>query len=165
MKRYILAIALFTGSYSLSAQKDSVQAPYLRFPNFPPAKLVLPDKSEFSKDDLDKKSPVMLLLFSPQCEHCQYETEELIKNIEKFRKTQIVMATVMPFDSMLAFRDKYGLAKYGNIILGYDKHYFLPTFYNIRNLPFHAFYNRKKQLISAFEGTISVEKVLEELKK
>jgi hypothetical protein len=35
----------------------------------------------------------------------------------------------------------------------------------IHNLPFHAFYNKKKELISAFEGSMSVEKILVELEK
>ena len=49
------------------------------------------------------------MMFNPQCEHCQHETEELIKNIDKFKNIQIVMATSMPFDSMLVFRERYQL--------------------------------------------------------
>lgn len=103
----------------------------------------------------------MLMLFSPQCEHCQHETEELIKNIDRFKKIQVVMATMMPFDSMMVFREKYGLAKYSNIIVGHDKGFFLPPFYNVRSLPFLAFYNRKKELISVFEGNMPMNQVLE----
>ncbi|HEX7844912.1 MAG TPA: redoxin domain-containing protein [Chitinophagaceae bacterium] len=165
MKQIILYFLLLSGFQSLFGQKDSVQAPYQRFPSFPPVELTLADGNKFHKDDLAKKTPVMLMLFSPDCEHCQHETEELIKNIDKFKKIQVVMATQLPFESMLAFREKYGLAKYSNITVGHDKQYFLPVFYNIRNLPFHAFYDRKKELISAFEGSMTIEKVLAELTK
>lgn len=102
----------------------------------------------------------MLMLFNPQCEHCQHETEEIIKNIDKFKDIQIVMSTSMPFDSMKAFREKYKLAQYDNIIVAQDTHYFLPSFYMIRNMPFLAFYNKKKELISIFEGALPVDRVL-----
>jgi thioredoxin-related protein len=149
-----------------AAQQPPGEAPYRRFPVYPPVKLLLPDSSTYySKADLPKKSPVLLVLFNPQCSHCQQETEEIIRHIDLFKDVQIVMATSMPFDSMLAFRDKYRLPDYKNIVVGQDTHYFLPTFYNIRNLPFLAFYNRKKELIDVFEGTMPPEKIIGIIRK
>jgi thioredoxin-related protein len=49
--------------------------------------------------------------------------------------------------------------------MGRDAHFMLPVFYNIRSFPFLAFYNKKQELISVFEGSMPIEKVLEELKK
>lgn len=147
-------------------QNDSTKAPYLRFPSFPPVKLLMPDSaSYFTKNDLSKKSAVMLMLFNPQCDHCQHKTEEIIKNIDRFKNIQIVMATSMPFKTMKEFMEKYKLAAYKNITVAQDTHYFLPSYYMIKNLPFLAFYNKKKELISVFEGAMPIEKALEELKK
>ena len=75
------------------------------------------------------------------------------------------MATMMPFDSMMSFRDKYKLADHENIIVGQDIHYFLPTFYMINSLPFLAFYDKKGRLISVFEGTMPIGKAAAELEK
>jgi len=71
----------------------------------------------------------------------------------------------MPFDTMMTFRARYQLEKYRNIIVGQDTHYFLPSFFMISNLPFLACYNRKKELITVFEGSVPVEKLLQELEK
>ena len=149
------------------AQTDSVpQAPYKRFPTPPPFKLLLTDSSTyFTKEGLAKKKAVMIMLFSPDCEHCQHETEELIKHIDEFKKVQVVMATTLPFDKMIDYYSKYDLKRFDNIVMGKDISYFLPVFYNIRNLPFFAFYNKKKELISVFEGALTIEKIIEELKK
>lgn len=148
------------------AQQDTVPPPYKKFPAFPPVKLLKTDSaSYFTKEDLHKKSAVLLMLFNPTCDHCKHETEEILQRINDFKDIQIVMATAMPHDSMTAFVKKYELAKYDNIVVGQDVHYFLPTFYKISHLPFLAFYDRKKQLISVFEGALPVNKVLEELKK
>jgi thioredoxin-related protein len=150
----LLAVTLFS-------QTDSTSSPYKRFPSFPPVRLLKTDSSSFfTKNDLDKKASVLLILFNPQCEHCQLETAAIIKHIDKFRHIQIVMATYAPFDSMMAFRERYQLANYKNIVVAQDTHYFLTSFFTIYSLPFLAFYNRKKELITVFEGSMPVEKVL-----
>ncbi len=107
----------------------------------------------------------MLMVFSPMCEHCKQETEEMIKNIDKFGKSVIVMATMMPYDSMMSFREKYKLADHDNIIVGQDSQYFLPVYYMISSLPFLAFYDKKGKLISVFEGSMPIEKAAAELQK
>ncbi len=166
MKKSVLLLIGFIFTTSIIAQTDSLAAPYKRFPSFPPAKLLLPDSvSFFTKADLPKKMPVMLMVFSPDCEHCQHETEELINNIDKFKNILIVMTTTMPFDSMLAYREKYHLERYKNIIVAQDTDYFLFTFYQVHNLPFLAFYDKKKELISVFEGGLSMKLVLKEFEK
>jgi hypothetical protein len=154
MKKIILlALPLFF-AVTVFSQNDSLQPPYKRFPSFPPVKLLLPDSVHFfTKKDLDKDKAVMLMIFNPQCDHCQHETEELVKHIDAFKDIQIVMTTSMPFDSMLHFRERYQLALYKNIIVAQDTHYFLPTYYMLHNLPYLAFYNKKKELISVFEGS------------
>jgi len=166
MKKHFLLFIVILISIAGYSQTDSLQPPYKRFPSFPPVNLLLPDSSTlFTKKDLSKKSAALLLIFNPECEHCQHETEELVKHMDEFKKVQIIMATQMPFGSMMAFREKYGLAQFDNIIVGQDIHYFLPGFYKISNLPFLAFYNKNKELISVFEGSMPIEKALKELEK
>ena len=158
----IISLVLFTDVYS---QVDTIQPPFKKFPVFPPVKLMLPGKETFTKNDLPKKKPVMLMVFSPMCEHCKQETEELIKNIDLFSKSVIVMATMMPYDSMMSFREKYKLDQFENIIVGQDMQYFLTSFYMISNLPFLAFYDKKGRLISSFEGSLPLVKAADELQK
>lgn len=159
----IIAILLAIGS---QAQVDSIQPPYKKFPNFPPVKLLLVDSTTSTiKEELPNKKAVMLMLFSPDCDHCQHETEEIVKNIDRFEKITIVMATMRPYAEMMAFREKYGLAQYKNIIMGQDTQFFLLPFYNVKNLPFLAFYDKKGELISVFAGSMPIEKVLKELEK
>ncbi len=162
MKRYLLFIgALILAQVGFSQTDSTRKPPYLQFPTYPPVKLLMADSSTlFTKADLPKKSAVILMLFNPQCEHCQHETEQIVAHIDEFKKIQIVMTTFMPFDSMMAFSKKYGLAKYKNITVAQDTHYFLPTYFMLSNLPFLAFYNKDKELISVHEGSMPIESVL-----
>ncbi len=168
MKKLLLFSLLATGFLAASAQNidNSNLPPYKRFPGFPPVKLLKLDSTNyFSKEDLPKNRPVLLMIFNPECEHCKHETEQLIANIDKFRKIQVVMATTMPFEMMRDFVSHYGLDKYKNITVGQDTHFFLPPFFKISSLPFLAFYDKDKQLLSTFEGSLPIDKVLETFEK
>lgn len=103
------------------------------------------------------------MVFNPQCDHCQHETEELIRNMDKLKNVQIVMATSSPFEDMKGFIEKYKLAQYKNLVVTQDTHFFLLSFYMLHNLPFHAFYNKKKELLGVFEGSMTMEKILKTL--
>lgn len=166
MKKIFIILISLSVSTAVIAQSDTIQPPYKKSPNLPAIHLLLPDStSYFTNANLEKKKPVMLMLFNPQCSHCQHETEELIKNIDKFKHIQIIMATSMVFDSMMTFREKYKLADYKNIVVAQDIHYSLISFFMIHSLPFLAFYDKKKELISVFEGGLQMEKILKEFDK
>ena len=108
-------------SSSYSQQENVTLPPYKRFPTVPPLKLLLLDStSYFTKNDLKKNKPVLIIVFNPDCEHCKHETEELIKNIDSLKNVQIVMATMMPFDLMKSFYEKYDLQRFKNITVGKD---------------------------------------------
>ncbi|HMR92803.1 MAG TPA: redoxin domain-containing protein [Chitinophagaceae bacterium] len=139
---------------------------YKRFPTTPPLQLLLTDSATwFTKKDIAAKKPVFIMLFSPDCDHCQHETEEIIKRIDDLKKIQIIMSTTQPFEKMKSFYEHYGLSRFSNITVGKDVNYTLPVFYDVRTLPFLAFYNKKQELITVFEGTMPVDKVLETLNK
>ncbi|HEY0434101.1 MAG TPA: thioredoxin, partial [Chitinophagaceae bacterium] len=61
------------------------------------------------------------------------------------------------FDAMKEFYDKYDLKKYSNIHVGQDVKYTLPSFYQIRFLPYLAMYDRKGILLTTFEGAMKME--------
>ncbi|MBS1633901.1 MAG: redoxin domain-containing protein, partial [Bacteroidetes bacterium] len=141
---------------------DSTQLPaYKRFPTLPPVKLLLADSiSHFGKENFNKKSPVLIIIFNPDCEHCQKETEELLDSMNHFKNIQIVMATMMPFDKMNEFIKKYKLDNFKNIVVGQDNQYFLPVFYMVSNLPYLALYNKMGELITTYEGAVPIHTVI-----
>jgi thioredoxin-related protein len=104
------------------------------------------------------------MLFSPTCEHCQHETEDIIKHIEGFKKIQIVMATPMPFYQMKEFYAKYQLSRFDNIRVGQDFKFFLPSFFRVHNLPYLAMYDKSGNLLKTVEGNMKVEELLEVFK-
>jgi thiol-disulfide isomerase/thioredoxin len=143
-------------------QADSVTlAPYQRFPTVPPFKLLRIDSSSFfAKNDLKKNKPVLIILFNPDCEHCKHETEEIIKNIDRFKNVQIIMSTNMPLSMMKDFYEKYDLEKFENITVGRDFQYILPSFYQIKFLPYLAMYDKKGNLLTTFQGSMTIDDLI-----
>ncbi|MBD0285310.1 MAG: redoxin domain-containing protein, partial [Flavisolibacter sp.] len=127
----------------------------------PPMQLLLSDSATlFTKANLSKNKPVLLMLFSPECSHCQHTAEELQQYKEELKDIEIVMATMHSISQMNQFIQSYRLNELSNVVVGKDIYYILPPFYNIRNLPFMAFYDRKGKLISVFEGSLPMQKVV-----
>ena len=146
-------------------QEDLELPPYKRFPTVPPLKLLLLDStSYFTKENLKKNKPVLIIVFNPDCEHCKHETEEIIKNIDSLKNIQIIMATMMPFDLMKSFYEKYDLQRFQNITVGKDVQYTLPSFYQMHFMPYLAMYNKKGNLLATFEGSMKIEDLIHTFK-
>jgi thioredoxin-related protein len=70
------------------------------------------------------------------------------------------MVSTYPFYRIKEFADAYGLSGLQNVVLAKDPSYFLMTFYNIRNFPYMALYDKKGKLIETVEGLQPMEKIL-----
>jgi thiol-disulfide isomerase/thioredoxin len=154
----VVVLGLFT---PLVAQ----QAPYLAKPFVPDFYILGTDSSTiFNKSTIKKGKPVMIILFSPDCEHCQKQTASITKNIKAFEGVEVVMATYQPVFKAKAFASQYKLGTYPNFYVGRDVMYFFGPFYQLKSAPFIAIYNKEQKLIKAFDGGAPVEKLLETLK-
>ncbi|MBD0376629.1 MAG: redoxin domain-containing protein [Flavisolibacter sp.] len=159
--KFILTILFCWGTLSAFSQIDTARPPYQRYPTLPPMQLLLSDSATlFTKANLSKNKPVLLMLFSPECSHCQHTAEELQQYKEELKNIEIVMATMHSVTQMNQFIQTYRLNELPNVVVGKDIYYILPPFYNIRNLPFMAFYDKKGKLISVFEGSLPMQKVV-----
>lgn len=161
MKRLISLIVLLFAAACSHAQTDSTLL-YLRFPTVPPFTITkVTDSIRFTKADLSRKKATIIIIFSPDCEHCQHETKELTANIKLFKKAQIIMASPLEHQYLKKFYDDYNIASCPNIIMGRDPGYFFGTFYRIRSFPAIFVYNKKGNFVKEFDGSVPVKKIAE----
>jgi thioredoxin-related protein len=141
------------------AQGDST-AIYLRFPAVPPFSITkVADSTAFTKADLAKRKPTLIFIFSPDCDHCQDKTRELIANINLFKKAQIIMASPLEHHLLKKFYEEYKIADHPNIIMGRDPSYFFGTFYKVKSFPAIFLYDKKGNFVKAFDGTVPVQEI------
>jgi len=162
-KLLLLPIVLFF-CVAAFAQEDSTAPVYERFPTIPQFTLYkAPDSTVFTRQDLQKRKPVVFMIFSPDCEHCQHETEMLLADINKFKNAQILMVTYLPYQDMIAFYKNYKIANYPEITMARDTKYYLPQFFKVRNLPSIFVYDKKGNFKKSFEGSINPDLISDEL--
>ncbi len=160
MRRFLLLLLSFSVASAVIAQNEDNLPLYLQFPFVPSFTMVkAPDSTKFTNNDLKKKSPVIIMLFSPDCEHCQHETRELIRHMDLFKKVQIVMYSPLDYKYVKKFYADFGLAKYKNLTVGRDGTYLLGTFYRIHSFPGIFLYDKKKKFVQFFDGSVPVEKI------
>ena len=165
MKKLMLIILYGFCCLDGFSQTTAIAEPaYKRIPTIPPFTLALvPDSVSFSKENLKKKRAVIVMIFSPDCDHCVHATEDLIKNINLFRKVDIVMVTSLSFASEQKFYTDLHIAAHKNIHVGFDRERFLSSFYEVRNFPSIYLYDKKGNFKEAFEGSVSFEKIAKSL--
>ena len=164
MKKIFFLPLLFFICATAFSQADSTQPVYLRFPVIPQFTVYkAPDSTAFSRDELKKKKPVVFMIFSPDCEHCQHETEQLLANIDKFKNAQILMITYLPYNEMIDFYKNYKIANYPEITMARDTKFFFPVFFKVRNLPSVFLYDKKGDFKKAFEGSVKIDSITTEL--
>jgi thiol-disulfide isomerase/thioredoxin len=163
MKRLLFFILFIAIKQCSFCQADTTPI-YIRYPNLPEFTITkASDSSAFNRESLKRKKETVFIIFSPDCEFCQRETKALIENIDKFHNVQIVMATVLPFNQMLEYYNDFKLANYPIITMGRDGQYFFHTFFNVKYLPAIFIYDKKGRFKKAFEGSVKIENILDEL--
>lgn len=152
-------------SKTTKADKAEVKFPaYVENPAIPKFNIIAaPDSTAFTEKDLKKDTPLLMMIFSPECGHCQQEAKLIGENIEHFKNAQILMVTWMPYSTLDKFGKYYGTNRYSNITLAQDPTDFLYGFYDVHRYPKLIVYNKDGQYVSDYDGNIVLEDVWKDL--
>jgi cytochrome oxidase Cu insertion factor (SCO1/SenC/PrrC family) len=162
MKNWLLACLAFL-FFSPSFSQAELP-PYKQKNKIPDFEIETVNKGVFTSSKLKKNVPVLIMFFSPGCDHCIHQFEDMKKRMNQLKKYQIVMATFQPIEELAEFDKKYQISRYPNIVTGRDTKYFFPPFYEISNFPYMAFYDKNGKLITTYEGNLSVDNMLKKFK-
>ena len=139
-----------------------MQLPYMSDKTLPSFNLLLLDSTTiFNTKDIPAGKPVVLMYFSPDCEHCQHQTEAILKDMDSLRNVRFVLLTSLPFDKMRNFYAYYKLGDYKNITLGRDYEFFFSRHYGSQYVPYLAIYDRHKKLVKVFDGGTKVSTLIQ----
>lgn len=98
--------------------------------------------------ELEKGRQVILIYFSPSCDHCTEFTSAMLRRIGELKDRQIVMVTHMPLKDVKAFYTQYKLASYPNIKVGTEGFTFIVrNYYQLQQFPFIVEYDKQGRLV------------------
>lgn len=150
---------VYTGFSQSNASANETPA-YISNPTIPEFTVyTAPDSTTLTKADLHKGKPTLLMIFSPDCGHCQHVATEIIKNISHFGKTQILMFTWLPYSDMMAFYKTYKIADYPQITMAWDSKYFFLPYYHVTSYPKLIIYDKRGKYVKEFQGNMQIENV------
>jgi hypothetical protein len=155
-------------SCSLTAQvKPPVQqqtnfdqtAPYLKDLTLPSFSIV---SAVDGKEITDKNIPsnykyTCILIFSPDCSHCEHEAGELNKYAAKLNNVFFIWDSYRDMDQIKKFAVKFNLTDKANVVIGRDPAFTIPTFFRPKMTPFVALYKNKKFLKVWEQGVDPIE--------
>ncbi|RPD40814.1 hypothetical protein EG028_12345 [Chitinophaga barathri] len=137
--------------------------PFKQYSIISPLPMLLYSGQSFTKNDLPKNKPVLVFVFSVECDHCAHMTQDILKNIDKFGKTTLLMVTPFRLDRMKTWYDEYHIGKYPNIIMAAEPTRQILAYYDLKNFPGCYTYNKKHKFQAGYEGTVKLDTLLKHL--
>lgn len=165
VKKISLLTAFICVLITANAQIDSSAKNFAKYATVPTFNVyTVPDSSGFSNKKLDKSKSLVIMFFSPDCEHCQKETKELMAYKNELKNIQILMVSPSSYPAIKQFYEDYGMAAMPNIKLGQDVNYTLGSIYQIRTFPSMYVYDHNGKLVKAFVGNVDAPAIINAVK-
>jgi len=155
----VFILSLFASMTLMAQGNIDPNAPFLKDKNIPKFTLNLTTGKSFSNTQIPKSKYTCIIIFSPDCSHCQDEATELTKNADKFKSVFFIWNSYKEMADIKAFATKYGLDKQSNVIVGRDPEFSIPVFFRPRMTPFVALY-ANGQLLKVYEQGVKVPELL-----
>ena len=132
----------------------------------PPFSAMQANGKVFKAQDLPLGKPIIIIYFSPDCDHCEKLTQDILKNENDLKNASIAMITFLPVQKVANFVNKYSLSKHPNIYVATEGYsFFLKNYYRITEMPFMALYTKNGDLIKTYTREIPVKNLIVQLKK
>jgi thiol-disulfide isomerase/thioredoxin len=164
LKKILFFLLFVINTAELFAQTDTTNNYVNHFTTLPAFNIVsIPDSTAFTNEKLKKNAPLVIMFFSPDCDHCQNETKELLAYKKELKDIPILMISVAPYQEIKAFYELFNLSAISNVKLGQDVHFKLGSIYKLRTYPSIFIYDRKGILAKAFVGNIGIPAILDAL--
>jgi peroxiredoxin len=110
----------------------------------------------------DFKGKNVLVLFQPDCDHCQHEAQDMEKQLAAFKEYKIYWVSSVPMPEIQKFATTYKLAGKDNIVFGTTKAENILNNYGPIPAPSIYIYN-DQTLKQSFEGQTDVQQIIESL--
>ena len=102
----------------------------------------------------------ILVFFSPDCDHCQREAQDIQSKIAAFKKYNLYfIAPGLPADIQL-FAETYHLTGYENVIFTQADVQDVMRIFGPMSTPSFFIYSNEKRLVKKFDGETKVEEIL-----
>jgi peroxiredoxin len=105
----------------------------------------------------------VLILFQPDCDHCQHEARKIGENITAFRDHAVYFVSASSMDEIKAFANDYKLAGIPNVIFGQTTTTSVLDNFGPIQAPSIYIYSQSGKLTKRFNGQTDIGEILKYL--
>jgi len=107
-----------------------------------------------------KTGPILIVHFHPECEHCQYEISEILKNKIASSFDRVFLISSANSDSIKFFLKLLNYTSSPNVTPLLDTGYHFEDIFGSGIIPSSYIYNRKLNLVKVLHGEVKTETIL-----
>ena len=112
-----------------------------------------------------QNKPVVLIYFSPDCEHCTTLLKNVFRDIDQFKKATLLLVSFLPIADVAAFAKKYNTNQYKNMIVGVEEPaLFLKNLHHLNSTPFTELFDRDGRSVVSYKDETPVKDLIVHLK-
>ena len=150
-----VAVFLFIISFDASAQQGKL----------PPFRIMQSNGTIFKAEQLPFEKPILIIYFSPDCDHCETFMKEFFKRAADFTKASVVMVTYLPVAEVTKFIAEFNISHYSNIYVGTEgSSFFLKNYYKLLDMPFAALYDKNGNIMASYRSNIPLNELALKIK-
>ncbi|MCY7422761.1 MAG: thioredoxin family protein [Chitinophagaceae bacterium] len=132
----------------------------------PAFKIMQTNGAYLQNKDLPRNKPVVIIYFSPNCDHCILLMDQLFPRLNEFKKASVLFVTFVDPRELIPFEKKYNTLAQPNIFVGSEGlAYTVKNFYRLEKTPFTAVYNKQGKLLASYKKDTPVNDVIDILKR
>ena len=167
MKKSILLLVVLLALLISCKTKPKEEEPVVQqskpqvYNDFPDMSITLLNSTKLEAKELPGKT--ILILFFPDCDHCQRESKAIQAKIDAFKDYTLYFLSTTPVEEIQDFANEYKLDSIANVKFGQiapDK-----VFVNFGSIPTPSLYiySAKRKLKKQFNGETTVEQIISAL--
>ncbi len=165
MKKFFFVVLLsLIGTLSYTQEVGADMPPFLKTKKLPEFTILQTDSTWFTKQQLPASDFTIIVYFSPDCGHCQYEAKEMMSVMDSLKNSFILWVSYRDMADIKGFAQEYGFFNHKNLKVGRDPNYGIPSFFQVKYTPYVAVYDKKGNYIKAYEGGVEMPDLLTLLK-
>jgi peroxiredoxin len=143
-------------------QKDDEQTTSAPIPNDLPAMKI----SLLNGQSIDAraiKTKTVLILFQPDCDHCQEEAKQIAENLEAFKNYNLYFVSSATLPELEKFAKDYHLSDYENILFGQTSTESILNNFGPIQAPSVYIYTEQGKLVNSLNGQVDISVLLKYL--
>lgn len=120
--------------------------------------LVTADSSQVSVRQL--KGKTILVVFQPDCEHCQREAGQINKHIAAFENYQLYFISSSPMEEIRQFASDYAFSRLPNVHFGWAPTASITNNFGSISAPSMYIYDLNGKIVRIFNGETDIHEIL-----